>query len=62
VVGEYDIWPTPAAVGELAAALGGSADAAVLPRAGHFPWLDDPTTFGATVAGFLNRRPAPPTA
>ncbi len=61
VAGAYDIWPTCTAVRELATLLGG-ADLAVLPRAGHFPWVDDPATFTATVQGFLARRPAPPAA
>ncbi|MER7498983.1 hypothetical protein AB0L05_07440 [Nonomuraea pusilla] len=26
-----------------------------LPGAGHFPWLDDPARFSATVAAFLAR-------
>jgi pimeloyl-ACP methyl ester carboxylesterase len=55
VAGEYDIWPTCTAVRELAALLH-NADVAVLPRAGHFPWVDDPATFAATVQGFLARR------
>nr|WP_243706361.1 alpha/beta hydrolase [Micromonospora sp. KC721] len=59
--GEYDIWPTCAAVRELAALLN-NADLAVLPRAGHFPWVDDPVTFAASVEQFLARRPAPPAA
>ena len=52
VVGEYDIWPTCTAVRELANLLH-SAELAVLPRAGHFPWVDDPDTFATTVHGFL---------
>lgn len=52
VVGEYDIWPTCAAVRELAALLD-NAEVAVLPRAGHFPWADDPATFVATVEAFV---------
>ena len=52
VVGEYDIWPTCAAVRELAALLD-SADVAVMPRAGHFPWVDDPATFAGIVREFL---------
>jgi pimeloyl-ACP methyl ester carboxylesterase len=59
VAGEYDIWPTCTAVRELAALLN-NADLAVLPRAGHFPWVDDPAAFVAAVQGFLTRRPAPP--
>jgi pimeloyl-ACP methyl ester carboxylesterase len=56
VAGEYDIWPTCTAVRELAALLR-NAEVAVLPRAGHFPWVDDPAAFTATVQGFLARRP-----
>ena len=54
VAGEYDIWPTCASVRALAALLGG-ADVAELPRAGHFPWVDDPAAFAAAVSGFLGR-------
>lgn len=53
VVGEYDIWPTCTAVRELAALLD-NADLAVLPGAGHFPWVDDPATFAAAVEAFLS--------
>jgi pimeloyl-ACP methyl ester carboxylesterase len=59
--GEYDIWPTCTAVRELATLLN-NADLAVLPRTGHFPWVDDPATFAASVEAFLARRPAPPAA
>jgi len=59
VAGEYDIWPTGAAVRGLAALLG-HADLALLPRTGHFPWVDDPASFAAIVDEFLARRPAPP--
>lgn len=61
VAGEYDIWPTCRAVRELAANIP-HAEVAELPRIGHFPWVDDPSVFAATVEGFLARRPAPPTA
>jgi pimeloyl-ACP methyl ester carboxylesterase len=61
VAGEYDIWPTCASVRALAALLG-NADLALLPRTGHFPWVDDPVSFAATVHEFLTRRPAPPSA
>jgi pimeloyl-ACP methyl ester carboxylesterase len=54
VAGEYDIWPTCAAVRELAA-LFGNVDVAVLPQVGHFPWVDDPASFVATVHEFLER-------
>jgi pimeloyl-ACP methyl ester carboxylesterase len=55
VAGEYDIWPTCTAVRELAA-LFGSAELALLPEAGHFPWVDDPASFAATVHEFLSSR------
>jgi pimeloyl-ACP methyl ester carboxylesterase len=55
VAGEYDIWPTCASVRALAGALG-RADLAVLPRTGHFPWVDDPAPFAAIIQQFL--RPA----
>lgn len=54
VAGEYDIWPTCSAVRELAALLR-NAELAVLPHAGHFPWVDDPGSFAAAVDGFLGR-------
>ncbi|HEX6527410.1 MAG TPA: alpha/beta hydrolase [Streptosporangiaceae bacterium] len=59
VAGEYDIWPTCASVRELAALLGNS-DMALLPQTGHFPWVDDPVSFAATVHEFLARQPGPP--
>jgi pimeloyl-ACP methyl ester carboxylesterase len=52
VAGEYDIWPTCASVRALAALLG-NADLALLARTGHFPWVDDPASFAATVDEFL---------
>jgi pimeloyl-ACP methyl ester carboxylesterase len=52
VAGEYDIWPTCTSVRALAALLG-NADLALLPRTGHFPWVDDPASFAATVDEFL---------
>lgn len=58
VAGEYDIWPTCEAVRRLAALLG-NADLAVLPRTGHFPWVDDPASFTAIIRDFLARHPAP---
>jgi pimeloyl-ACP methyl ester carboxylesterase len=56
VAGEYDIWPTCAAVRALADLLV-NAEVAVLPRAGHFLWVDDPASFAAIVREFLSRRP-----
>ena len=32
-----------------------AAEVEVLPRAGHFPWVDEPEAFRAVVAGFLRR-------
>jgi pimeloyl-ACP methyl ester carboxylesterase len=58
LAGEYDIWPTCTAVRALAA-LFRDVHVAVLVRAGHFPWIDDPASFVATVHDFLARRPAP---
>jgi pimeloyl-ACP methyl ester carboxylesterase len=58
VAGEYDIWPTAAAVRALAD-LVGNAELALLPQIGHFPWVDDPTSFAAVVTDFLARRDVP---
>jgi pimeloyl-ACP methyl ester carboxylesterase len=52
MVGEYDIWPTATALHELAALLG-KAKLVVQPNAGHFPWVDDPAIFAASVERFL---------
>jgi len=52
MAGEYDIWPTAAAVRSLAA-LFSDAELAVLPGAGHFPWVDDPASFATAVNEFL---------
>lgn len=57
VAGEYDIWPTCTSVRRLAALLD-AADLALMPRAGHFPWVDDPASFAAIVHEFLARNPA----
>jgi pimeloyl-ACP methyl ester carboxylesterase len=61
VAGEYDIWPTCTSVRELAALLG-NVDLALLPQTGHFPWVDAPVLFAATVHQFLARQPGPPDA
>ena len=52
IVGEYDIWPTAAALRQLAS-LFSEAELLVFSSAGHFPWVDDPTTFTASVERFL---------
>ncbi|GIH66626.1 alpha/beta fold hydrolase [Microbispora siamensis] len=54
VVGEYDIWPTSAAMRELASLLG-DVELLVQPAVGHFPWVDDPQAFAASVERFLTR-------
>jgi pimeloyl-ACP methyl ester carboxylesterase len=58
VVGEHDIWPTRTAVGELAALLD-KVELVVQPKAGHFPWVDDPASFAASVERFLADGRAP---
>ncbi|WP_083672787.1 alpha/beta fold hydrolase [Micromonospora sp. CB01531] len=52
LAGEHDIWPTAAAVRQLAA-LFGSHELVVQPDSGHFPWVDDPAAFAASVEAFL---------
>ncbi|MCG6494267.1 alpha/beta fold hydrolase [Kitasatospora sp. A2-31] len=54
LVGEFDLWPTAQSAAGAASLLPGVA-LAVQPDAGHYPWLDDPQAFTATVAGFLRR-------
>ena len=61
VAGEYDIWPTCTSVRALAA-LFGNAETKILPQNGHFPWVDDPAAFAATVQEFLTSTPASPSA
>ncbi len=56
VAGEYDIWPTTASMRELVT-LFGNASLEVLPRVGHFPWVDDPVSFVAVVRDFLRYSP-----
>ncbi|WP_031069682.1 alpha/beta fold hydrolase [Streptomyces sp. NRRL WC-3742] len=52
LAGEVDLWPTAASAAE-ASALFPEVTLAVQPGAGHYPWLDDPKAFTATVGGFL---------
>lgn len=52
LVGEYDIWPTAAAVRRFAA-LFGNTEMVTQPESGHFPWVDDPAAFVASVEAFL---------
>lgn len=56
VAGDYDIWPTCAAVRKMATLLD-NAEMAAISGAGHFPWVDDPATFVTTVEEFLARAP-----
>jgi len=44
------------AVATVAAAFA-RAETVVLPRAGHFPWVDEPEAFRSAVSGFLRRLP-----
>ncbi len=52
LAGECDLNSPPPAMAEYAG-LFPHGDLAVLPGAGHFPWLDDPARFVAATAGFL---------
>lgn len=54
VVGERDAL-TGASVGRRFAELLPNADVAVVPRAGHFPWVDEPAAFREVVVNFLTR-------
>ena len=57
VAGEYDVNTPPEAAAELAAILP-HAELAVLPRAGHYPWRDDPEAFAALASRFIGPGPA----
>jgi pimeloyl-ACP methyl ester carboxylesterase len=52
VAGEFDLSPGPQ-VCKRGAALFPDGELAVIPGAGHFPWLDNSAAFTSTVAGFL---------
>lgn len=52
LAGEFDLAGPPAVLKEVAA-LFPAAALAVQPATGHFPWLDDPADFAATVTAFL---------
>ncbi|MFI6320013.1 alpha/beta fold hydrolase [Nonomuraea sp. NPDC050556] len=52
LAGEYDMGPRPSVAAQ-AAELFRNGTLTVQPRAGHFPWLDDPAWFTRTVAAFL---------
>lgn len=51
--GERDALTGVAAAHAVAASFP-AADTVVLPRAGHFPWVDEPEAFAAAVRGFLS--------
>lgn len=52
VAGEYDVSLPPKRAAEYAG-LFAAAELAVQPGGGHYPWLDDPEWFVATMVGFL---------
>ncbi len=54
VGGERDALTGVASVDAVAASFP-TAETAVLARAGHFPWIDEPEQFSATVSAFLAR-------
>ncbi|MER5636516.1 alpha/beta hydrolase [Kitasatospora sp. NPDC002227] len=53
LAGELDLWPTTKSAAD-AASLFPDVVLAVQPGAGHYPWLDDPQAFAATVESFLS--------
>ncbi|WP_030948001.1 alpha/beta fold hydrolase [Streptomyces sp. NRRL S-646] len=53
VVGEVDLWPTSKSAAD-AASLFPKVTLAIQSGAGHYPWLDDPQAFTATVEGLLS--------
>ena len=53
LVGEVDINTVPQVAAQFAA-LFPNATFVVQPRAGHSPWLDDPSWFRSSVASFLD--------
>lgn len=55
LAGELDSGPLPRVAVEIAEPLP-RAELSVQPGAGHFPWLDDPDRFTATVSTFLAQR------
>ena len=54
VVGDRDAL-TGAAVADKFASVIPRAEIAVLPGAGHFPWVDEPEAFSTAVRDFLGR-------
>lgn len=62
LAGEHDLNSPPCAVAEFAGLFPEVPGAAfaVQPGAGHYPWLDDPERFTATLTAFLGSTDAPP--
>ncbi|MDM4719180.1 alpha/beta hydrolase [Micromonospora sp. WMMA1363] len=56
LAGEYDPQPVPQEAAQLVAVFP-DAQLHVQIGAGHYPWVDDPTAFTTTVAGFLGHVP-----
>ncbi|GGX87097.1 alpha/beta fold hydrolase [Streptomyces fructofermentans] len=56
LAGEWDSGPLPRVAATIAG-LFPRSETVVQARSGHFPWLDDPARFSATVAAFLDREP-----
>jgi pimeloyl-ACP methyl ester carboxylesterase len=54
IAGEYDVVLPPPRARQYAM-LFPAAETVVQPRAGHFPWLDDPVRFADAVVRFLYR-------
>ncbi|MER6593904.1 alpha/beta hydrolase [Micromonospora purpureochromogenes] len=52
LTGEYDVGLPPKRAAEYAG-LFPRGELAVQPGGGHYPWLDDPESFGQTLAAFL---------
>ncbi|MGE7391741.1 alpha/beta fold hydrolase [Streptomyces sp. NPDC004126] len=59
LAGGLDLWPTARSAAD-AVSLFPAMTLAVQPDAGHYPWLDDPRAFTATVEDFLAGRWAAP--
>ena len=53
--GERDALTGVASVHAVAASFPSAAEVVVLPRAGHFPWVDEPEAFRSAVSAFLGK-------
>jgi pimeloyl-ACP methyl ester carboxylesterase len=54
LAGQYDVGLPPSTATSYAG-LFADAELTVQPGAGHYPWLDDPTSFTRTISTFLRR-------